>query len=214
MTARAADTAVSATRSATLDFFVLFSSVSGLLGSGGQGNYAAANSFMDDVSITDEQVQKWYEEHRSEYLLPEKVDLQYVELTRDRAEAAVEVSEQALRDVHEEQHEARAAAHRVRDVAQDHQFGRVRRATVNAGVRWPLPWVSSTRRTSPPCALAACQGMTASDKSAIVTVYATFGSDGFQHAGLAVDLHVAHRRAGHAGGGSDGRAARCGRATG
>jgi peptidyl-prolyl cis-trans isomerase D len=62
----------------------------------------ATNSFMGGVSITDEQVQKWYEEHRSEYLLPEKVDLQYAELTRDRAEAAVEVSEQALREYYEQ----------------------------------------------------------------------------------------------------------------
>lgn len=62
----------------------------------------AANEFMDDISITDEQVQKWYEEHQSEYLLPEKVDLQYVELTRERAEAAIDVSEQALREYYEQ----------------------------------------------------------------------------------------------------------------
>ena len=38
--------------------------------------------------MTDEQVQAWYESHKDDYLLPETVDLQYVELTRAQAEAA------------------------------------------------------------------------------------------------------------------------------
>ncbi len=38
------------TRSLPIDFFVLFSSGAALLGSPGQGNYAAANSFMDAVA--------------------------------------------------------------------------------------------------------------------------------------------------------------------
>jgi peptidyl-prolyl cis-trans isomerase D len=59
-------------------------------------------SFADTVSITDEQVQLWYNENQSNYLLPETVDLQYVELTRERAEASIEVTEQGLKDFYEQ----------------------------------------------------------------------------------------------------------------
>ena len=44
--------------------------------------------------MTDEQIQKWYEEHKDQYLLPETVDLQYVELTARRPRARSTVTEQ------------------------------------------------------------------------------------------------------------------------
>jgi peptidyl-prolyl cis-trans isomerase D len=61
-----------------------------------------ASSFEASTSITDEQVQKWYEENKDKYLLPETVNLQYIELTRERAESSIEVTEQGLKDYYEQ----------------------------------------------------------------------------------------------------------------
>jgi peptidyl-prolyl cis-trans isomerase D len=58
----------------------------------------ASNDFAATVSVTDEQIQKFYEANRTEFLLPETVDLQYIELTRAQAESKVDVSEQALKE--------------------------------------------------------------------------------------------------------------------
>jgi peptidyl-prolyl cis-trans isomerase D len=61
-----------------------------------------ASDFAASTTITDEQVQKWYEENKNDYLLPETVNLQYVELTRQRAEGSIEVTDQALKDYYEQ----------------------------------------------------------------------------------------------------------------
>lgn len=58
----------------------------------------AASEFESQVTVTDEQVQAWYDKHKSNYLTKETVDLQYVELTRAKAEASVTVTEDALKD--------------------------------------------------------------------------------------------------------------------
>ncbi|MET0497641.1 MAG: SurA N-terminal domain-containing protein [Steroidobacteraceae bacterium] len=58
----------------------------------------AASSFADQIKLTDEQVQAWYDGHKSEYLTAETVDLEYVELTRASTEGGVTVTEQALKD--------------------------------------------------------------------------------------------------------------------
>jgi peptidyl-prolyl cis-trans isomerase D len=62
----------------------------------------AANDFAPSVTVTDEQIQKYYEQNRNDFLLPETVDLQYIELTREQAESKVDVSEQALKDYFEQ----------------------------------------------------------------------------------------------------------------
>lgn len=62
----------------------------------------ATSDFSSQVSVTDEQIQAWYDSHKDNYLIPETVDVQYIELTRARAEAAVTVSEEELRDYYEQ----------------------------------------------------------------------------------------------------------------
>jgi len=85
-----------------------------------------AADFAASTVITDEQVQKWYEENKDDYLLPETVNLQYVELTRERAESSIEVTEQALKDYYEQ----------VKDrfTSQERRHGRHILITVGEGV--------------------------------------------------------------------------------
>jgi peptidyl-prolyl cis-trans isomerase D len=70
----------------------------------------AANDFLSTITLTDEDIEKFYEEYKDEYMLPEKVDLEYLELKRDRAAGAVEVSEEALRQYYEQIKEERYLA--------------------------------------------------------------------------------------------------------
>jgi peptidyl-prolyl cis-trans isomerase D len=60
------------------------------------------SEFAASANVTDEQIQKWYEQEKANYLLPESVNLQYVELTRVQAEAGVTVTEQALKEYYEQ----------------------------------------------------------------------------------------------------------------
>jgi peptidyl-prolyl cis-trans isomerase D len=60
-----------------------------------------ASAFANQVQVTDEQIQAWYDSHQSDYMSPETVDLEYIEVTRAMAEARVDVSEQALKDYYE-----------------------------------------------------------------------------------------------------------------
>ena len=62
----------------------------------------ATNDFSAGINVTDEQIQSWYDSHQDDYLLPETVDLQYVELTRAKAEGSVTVTEAELRDYYEQ----------------------------------------------------------------------------------------------------------------
>lgn len=60
------------------------------------------SEFADKIVVTDEQIQSWYDAHKDDYLLPETVDLQYIELTRAKAEAGVTVTENDLKDYYEQ----------------------------------------------------------------------------------------------------------------
>lgn len=62
----------------------------------------AATDFLPTVTVTDEQVQKYYEQNGNQFLTTETVDLQYLEITRAQAENAVAVTEQALKDYYEQ----------------------------------------------------------------------------------------------------------------
>jgi peptidyl-prolyl cis-trans isomerase D len=83
----------------------------------------AASSFADQVKITDEQIQAWYDSHKSDYMSPETVDLEYLEVTRAMAESRVEVSEQALKDYYES----------VKDRFQTQERRRARHILITAG---------------------------------------------------------------------------------
>jgi peptidyl-prolyl cis-trans isomerase D len=61
-----------------------------------------ASEFAPGITVTAEQIEQSYKENQSRYLLPETVDLQYVELSRDRAQGSVEVTDEALKDYYEE----------------------------------------------------------------------------------------------------------------
>jgi peptidyl-prolyl cis-trans isomerase D len=58
----------------------------------------AANSFANQIKLTDEQIQQWYDGHKNDYLTAETVDVQYLELTRASTESGVQVTDEALKD--------------------------------------------------------------------------------------------------------------------
>lgn len=61
----------------------------------------AASSFAGQVKVTDEQIQAWYDSHKSDYQTTETVDLEYLEITRAMAEAKVVVDDKSLKDYYE-----------------------------------------------------------------------------------------------------------------
>jgi peptidyl-prolyl cis-trans isomerase D len=61
----------------------------------------AAGSFANQVAVTDEQIQAWYDAHKADYMSAETADLEYLEITRAQAEAQVSVDEKGLKDFFE-----------------------------------------------------------------------------------------------------------------
>ncbi len=59
-------------------------------------------AYLGKVKVTDDDVASWYEAHKAEYLTPETVDLQYVELKLADSAAEVTVDDAALRAHYEQ----------------------------------------------------------------------------------------------------------------
>jgi peptidyl-prolyl cis-trans isomerase D len=74
----------------------------------------SASTLANAATVTDEQIKKYYDAHQDQFMLPESVDLQYVELTRAQAEAQVAVDEPSLKDYYEQNKEKFAAPERRR----------------------------------------------------------------------------------------------------
>ncbi|HKE94176.1 MAG TPA: SurA N-terminal domain-containing protein [Povalibacter sp.] len=62
----------------------------------------ATNDFENQVTVTDAQIQAWFEAHKDNYMLPETVNLQFIELTRAQVESTVSVTEDELKDHYEQ----------------------------------------------------------------------------------------------------------------
>ena len=81
--------------------------------------------YQDQVQVNDEEVAQHYELHASEYMTPERVRVQYLELKADGLEVGVDVDEAALQSLYEEQleryvsEEERRARHILIEVAAD-----------------------------------------------------------------------------------------------
>lgn len=71
----------------------------------------------DEITITDDMIQSFYDDNPSLYQLPETADVAYIEVNRDMVAESIEVTEQQLRDYYEEsqdrylQDEERVARH-------------------------------------------------------------------------------------------------------
>ena len=60
-----------------------------------------ASAFNDQVQVTDAMVQQYYDGHKTDFQIPETLDLEYLEITRAGVESKVEVTEAGLRDYYE-----------------------------------------------------------------------------------------------------------------
>jgi peptidyl-prolyl cis-trans isomerase D len=58
--------------------------------------------FLSRAVVTPDQVAKWYADHKTEYMTPESVDLQYLEIKLADVAAGVAVSEEALHKYYDE----------------------------------------------------------------------------------------------------------------
>lgn len=62
-----------------------------------------ADSFMDEISVSDTDIQTWYDEHKQEFEIPDQVAVQYLLLDEAAAMANLpEISDQELQDYYEQ----------------------------------------------------------------------------------------------------------------
>ncbi len=84
-----------------------------------------AARYLDQVQVSDQQVQDYYRDHQSDFQQPEQVDAEYVEVSREALAARVEVSEEDLRQRYESHGssyvvpEQRRARHILLQLAED-----------------------------------------------------------------------------------------------
>ena len=57
----------------------------------------------DEIEITDEQVQAFYDSNPTMFQLPESADVQYVRISRDDVADSVEISEERLAQYYEDE---------------------------------------------------------------------------------------------------------------
>ena len=62
----------------------------------------SSGSLEKGVTITDEEIAKYYEEHKLEYIKPKQIDLEYVTLSAEKFQAKVPVQDGDLRQLYEE----------------------------------------------------------------------------------------------------------------
>ncbi len=76
----------------------------------------ATKGFTDQVSVSDDEVQKYYKDHQDQFMTPEKVKLAYVELDRAAIEKQLRPSDEALRQRYNEVKEQRFMTKPEREV--------------------------------------------------------------------------------------------------
>lgn len=75
------------------------------------------SSYMKDVKVSEEQIKKYYDEHKDDYRAPESLNIQFVVMSPETVKMTAEPSEQELKDFYEqnrkkyEVEESRRAAH-------------------------------------------------------------------------------------------------------
>jgi peptidyl-prolyl cis-trans isomerase D len=98
--------------------------------------------FVSRAVVTPDQVSKWYAEHKSDYMTPESVNLQYVEIDLADVAAGVSVDDAALRKYYDEvaaerytTEEQRRARHILVETGNDAEAARKRAEGLLARIR-------------------------------------------------------------------------------